>query len=77
MADNLMVLPAKHFEQVRLLKMPEDMEEHEAYRYATGIIADVEESNAGCSWEDVADALEERGFSEVDFILGPELRCPK
>jgi hypothetical protein len=53
------------------------MEQHEAFRYATGIIAEVEESNAGCSWEDVADALEEGGFNEVDFILGPELRCPK
>ena len=77
MAENFMVLPAKHFKHVRLLKMPEDMEQHEAYRYATGIIAEVEESNAGCSWEDVADALEEGGFSEVNFILGPELRCPK
>lgn len=75
MTSKLMVLPAEHFEYVRVLNMPEDMEEHEAYRYATGIIASVQESEADCSWEDVADALEERGFSEVDFTLGPELRC--
>ena len=70
-----MVLPAERFEQVRVLQMPEDMEEHEAYRYATGIIAEVQESDANCSWEDVADALDEHGFSEVAFTLGPELRC--
>lgn len=77
MTNNLMVLPAQHFEYVRLLQMPKDMEEHEAYRYVTGIIAEVQENNPDCSWEDVGDALEERGFSEVDFTLGPELRCQK
>ena len=73
--SNLMVLPAEHFEYVRVLLMPADMEEHEAYRYATGIIAGVQEDDSDCSWEDVADALEAHGFSEVEFTLGPELRC--
>ena len=75
MTSKIMVLPAEHFEHVRVLKMPDDMEEHEAYRYATGIIAEVQESDADCSWDDVADSLEQHGFSEVDFTLGPELRC--
>ena len=75
MMSRLMVLPAEHFEYVRVLNRPEDMEEHEAYRYATGIIAEVQEDNNDCSREDVADALEEHGFTEVDFILGPELLC--
>ncbi|MGD8998987.1 MAG: hypothetical protein PVF75_01115 [Granulosicoccaceae bacterium] len=77
MPDQLMILPASKFDYIRLLRMPDDMEEHEAYRYATGIIAEVQESEADCSWEDIADALETHGFSEVTYTLGPELRCRK
>jgi hypothetical protein len=72
-----MILPAATFDYIRLLRLPDDMEEQEAYRYATGIIAEVQESVADCSWEDIADALEAHGFSEVTFTLGPELRCRK
>jgi len=75
MSERLMVLPAKHFEQLRVLRMPEDMEEHEAFRHATGVIAGVQEDNADCHWEDVAEALEEHGFEAVEFVLGPELEC--
>jgi hypothetical protein len=75
MNERLMVLPAKHFEHVRVLSMPEDMEEHEAFRHVTGVIASVQESNADCSWEDVAEALEEHGFEAVEFVLGPEFEC--
>lgn len=75
MSEGLMVLPAQHFEHVRVLRMPEDMEEHEAFRHVTGVIASVQENNADCSWEDVAEALEEHGFEAVDFTLGPELEC--
>jgi hypothetical protein len=77
MSDDLMILPAATFDYIRLLRMPEDMEQHEAYRYATGIIAEVQETQPDCSWEDMADALEVHGFSEVPFTLGPELRCRK
>ena len=73
--SKLMVLPAQNFEYVRVLSMPDDMEEHEAYRYATGIIAEVQEGDTDCSWEDIADVLEDHGFIEVSFTLGPELRC--
>lgn len=75
MSERLMVLPAKIFEHVRLLRMPEDMEEHEAFRHVTGLIAGVQEANADCDWEDVAETLEEHGFESVDFVLGPELEC--
>lgn len=77
MSEQLMLLPAKDFDHIRLLRMPDDMEQHEAYRYATGIIAEVQQANADSCWEDVADALEMRGFSEVGFTLGPELVCRK
>lgn len=73
MNDRLMVLPAKDYNSVRLVKIPEDFEEHEVYRYVTGIISQVEEENAGYSWDDVSMALEDHGFEIVDFVLGPAL----
>ena len=72
MSNNLMILPANKAADIRLIQIPEDIEEHEAYRYVTGLIAKVEE-NAEYSWEDVLDLLEERGFEAVDFTLGPSL----
>ena len=73
MADKLMILPSKDSEKIRLVRIPEDFEEHEVYRHATGVIASVEEQIPDYEWEDILEALEEHGFSEVDFILGPEL----
>lgn len=72
MNSNLMILPANRVTNIRLIKIPDDIEEHEAYRYVTGLIAKVEE-NSEYSWDDVLDLLEERGFEAVDFVLGPSL----
>ncbi len=67
-----MVLPAKLPENIRLLRIPDDFEQHEAYRYATGLIAKVEESS-DYDWDDIADELEQKGFEIIEFILGPLL----
>jgi hypothetical protein len=72
MSDNLMVLPANDTTKIRLIRVPDDFEEHEAYRYVTGLIAKAEEDK-DCDWEDILDLLEERGFETVNFILGPAL----
>ena len=72
MSNNLMILPANKPADIRLIQIPEDIEEHEAYRYVTGLIAKVEE-NAEYTWDDILDLLEERGFEAVDFNLGPSL----
>ncbi len=72
MNSNLMILPANKVTNIRLIQIPDDIEEHEAYRYVTGLIAKVEE-NSEYSWDDVLDLLEERGFEAVDFVLGPSL----
>ena len=72
MSKNLMILPANKHTGIRLIQIPEDIEEHEAYRYVTGLIAKAEE-NSDYTWEDVLDLLEERGFEAVDFLLGPSL----
>jgi hypothetical protein len=73
MGEQLLLLPSGKFDKIRLLKIPSDLDEHEAYRNATGVIASVEEANPGHSLEDIEDALEEKGFEVVDYILGPEL----
>ena len=67
-----MILPANDSKNIRLLSIPADFEEHEAYRYVTGIIAKAEES-PDYSWDDILDLLEEKGFEEAEFILGPSL----
>ena len=72
MNNNLMVLPAKDPKEIRLLRLPSDFEEHEAYRYVTGIIAKAEESS-DYDWDDILDLLEQKGFEVVEFILGPQL----
>lgn len=72
MSDNLMVLPASEAANIRLIQIPEDFEQHEAYRYVTGLIAKAEE-NSDYTWDDILDLLEERGFESVEFVLGPSL----
>ena len=73
MQPRLMILPAHDYKTTRLVKIPEDFEEHEVFRHVTGIISDVEEENPDYNWEDVSAALEDHGFEIIDFILGPAL----
>ena len=72
MSNKLMILPADEPENIRLIQIPDDFEEHEAYRYVTGLIAKVEEDSE-YTWEDIVELLEDRGFDSVDFVLGPSL----
>jgi hypothetical protein len=73
MKNKLMILPAHDYKSVRLIKIPDDFEQHEVFRYVTGIIAQVEENDPDYTWTDVLAALEDRGFENVEFILGPAL----
>ena len=73
MSIRLMVLPAEQPEAIRVVKIPTEFEEQEAYRHATGVISSVEESNPDYSWEEIAEALEDHGFQVLDFVLGPAL----
>lgn len=70
---NVMVLPSREPEQIRLVRIPEDMEYHEAFRHATGVIAAAEEANPDFTWEDIEDALDAQGFRTLEFVLGPAL----
>lgn len=73
MSGPLMILPASDPAAIRLVRIPEDFEEHEVFRYVTGLIARLEEENPGHDWDDIAAVLEDHGFEVVDFILGPSL----
>ncbi len=72
MSNKLMILYANEPENIRLIQIPDDFEEHEAYRYVTGIIAKAEEDSE-YTWDDILDLLEDKGFEPVDFVLGPSL----
>jgi hypothetical protein len=72
-SNRLMILPAKDPAAIRLIRIPEDYEEHEVFRHVTGIIASVEENNPEYAWDDIQTELEDQGFESIAFILGPEL----
>lgn len=73
MSDTFMILPSRDAARIRLVRIPDDLERHEAFRHVTGLIAGVEETRADFRWEDIAAVLEDHGFEPVDFILGPVL----
>jgi len=73
MSDNLMILPAKDSKAIRLIRIPDDFEQHEVFRHVVGLIAEAEEQNPNYNWDDIEAILEEHDFETVDFILGPAL----
>lgn len=73
MSDTLMILPACKAEAIRLVRVPDDFESHEAYRHVTGLIAAAEEGNPDYDWDDIQSILEEHDFETVEFVLGPSL----
>ena len=73
MSDTLMILPAPDAAGIRLVRVPDDFESHEAYRHVTGLIAAAEEGDPGCDEDDILAVLEDHGFEIVEFILGPNL----
>jgi hypothetical protein len=73
MSKPLMILPASDANSIRLLRLPDDFESHEAYRYVTGLIAAVQEQQPDCSTDDILASLEDHGFELLEFILGPAL----
>lgn len=73
MNSKLMILPAHDYKAIRLVKIPDDYEQHEAFRHVTGIIAAAEEDNPAYTWDDIIAALEDQGFENMEFVLGPAL----
>lgn len=73
MNDTLMILPASDTNAIRLVRVPDDYESHEAYRHVTGLIATAEEQDPDCGPDDIMATLEDHGFEIVEFILGPTL----
>lgn len=73
MSQSLMLLPARNPRETRLVRIPADIEQHEAYRHITGLIAAIEEASPGCNWDEIAPVLEDHGYEPVEFLLGPAL----
>ncbi len=73
MSEKLMILPADTPDKIRLLRIPDDYEEHEVYRAATGAIARIEDNVPDYDWEDLLEELEDMGFEAVEFLLGPKI----
>ena len=73
MSDTLMILPASDANNIRLVRVPDDFESHEAFRHVTGLIATAEEQGPDYDLDDILAALEDHGFETVEFILGPTL----
>jgi hypothetical protein len=73
MTQELMILPSSDKSKIRLVRIPPDYQRQEVYRHVTGLIAQVEEQNPECDWEDVLGLLEDHGFEPVEFQLGPSL----
>jgi len=73
MSKPLMILPSSDSNSIRLVRLPDDFESHEAFRHVTGIIAAIEEQQPDCTTEDILASLEDHGFEPVEFILGPAL----
>lgn len=73
MNPSLMILPASDSNSIRLVRLPDDFESHEAYRHVTGLIATIEEQQPDCSTDDIIATLEDHGFQPVEFVLGPTL----
>jgi len=73
MSDTLMILPSSNPNAIRLVRVPEDFESHEAFRHVTGLISAVEEQDPDFDLDDIMASLEDHGFEAVEFILGPAL----
>ena len=73
MNDTLMILPATNSGDIRLVRVPDDYESHEAYRHVTGLIASAEADNPHADLDEIIAVLEDHGFEPVEFILGPVL----
>lgn len=71
--SDLMILPACDKTKIRLVRIPPDFRDQEAYRHVTRLIAEVEEENSDYDWDDVIGVLEDHGFEAVEFQLGPSL----
>jgi len=71
--SDLMILPSRDPSQIRLLRVPPDFRQQEAYRHVTGLIAEVESGDPDFTWDDIAERLESQGYEVVDYLLGPSL----
>ena len=73
MDELLMILPSRDPEKIRVVRVPSDFEEHEAYRHVTALIARIEDENPDYGVDEVTEILADHGFTPVRAIKGPEI----
>lgn len=69
----MMILPANDINAIKLVEVPDDFEEHEAFRHVVGILANLQPSDGSDVGEEIEAALEDHQFRPIEFILGPRL----
>ncbi len=74
MEDRFILLPGQRPEETRLLRIPADYSDLDAYRRVTAIIARCQtDATEGGSIAPCLEALADDGFEEVDVVIGPHL----
>jgi hypothetical protein len=73
MSCKVMVLPSQDVNKIGVIRIPDDFDEHTAFRNAVALVSAVQEENPDWNWDDISAELEENGFEPVEFIIGPEL----
>jgi len=73
MPERLMLLPARDYERIRLIRIPDDYSERDAVRRVTALIAEAQEELREWRWEEIAATLEDHGFTVVEYTTGPAL----
>ncbi|UCE88327.1 MAG: hypothetical protein JSW10_08170 [Pseudomonadota bacterium] len=73
MSTRLMLLPCQDYEKSMLVETPDDLGEQEVFRMVTALVSEVQLSQTQYSREDISSALEDNGFTVMDFQIGPEL----
>jgi len=68
-----MIFPGQENSDIKLVRCPDDFDRREIYRRVTGLIAELEQDGAKPGWDEIAQLLEDHGFTVLDYVLGPEM----
>lgn len=73
MSETFMLLPGRTPAESRVVRLPHDLDEREAYRRVAGFLRALKETDPEHAAEDALEALAEHGFSPVELVVGPAL----
>jgi len=73
MQDKFILLPAQRSEDARLLRIPSDVLERDAFRLVTALAAELEEDSGKDKMRELLERLTEKGFTEAHLVVGPQI----